>query len=59
MPGLAFEIIAASNKLEQASDADLTRAIKLLNKLKEVESYMVFPYLSHENNDREIVIRIH
>ena len=55
-PDLAFEMIAASTKLKQASVADLTKAIKLLNRLKDVESYMVFPSLSQENNDREIVI---
>ena len=55
-PDLAFKMIAASTKLKQASVADLTRALKLLNRLKDVESYMVFPSLSQENNDQEIVI---
>ena len=55
-PDLAFGMIAASTKLKQASVADLTRAVKLLNRLKDVESYMVFPCLSQEKNDREIVI---
>ena len=41
-PDLAFEMKAASTKLKQPSAADLTRAIKLLNILKDVESYMVF-----------------
>ena len=35
-PDLAFEMIAASTKLKQASVADLTRAVKLLNRLKDV-----------------------
>ena len=55
-PDLAFEMIAASTKLKQASVGDLTRVIKLLNRLKDVTSYMLFPCLSQEFSDLKIIV---
>ena len=55
-PYLAFEMIAASTKLKQASVGDLTTVIKLLNRLKDVTSYMLFPCLSQECSDLKIIV---
>lgn len=49
-------MIAASTKLQQAWMCDLTRAIKLLSRLKDVQSYMIFPCLSQELSDLKIIV---
>ena len=54
-PDLAFEMIAASTKLKQASVGDFTRVIKLLNRLKDVTSYMLFTCLSQEFSDLKVI----
>ena len=55
-PDLAFEMIAASTKLKQASVGDLTRVIKHLNRLKDVTSYMLFPCLTQGLRDFKIIV---
>ena len=55
-PDLAFEMIAASTKLKQATVGDLTRAIKMLNRLKDFTSYMLFPCLNQELSDLKIMV---
>ena len=55
-PDLAFEMIAASTKLKQATVGDLTRAIEMLNSLKDFTSYMLFPCLNQELSDLKIMI---
>ena len=49
-------MIAASTKLKQATVGDLTRAIKMLNRLKEFTSYMLFPCLNQEFSDLKIMV---
>ena len=41
---------------KQASVGDLTRAIKLLSRLKDVQSLMLFPCLSQEFSDLKILV---
>ena len=55
-PDLAFEMIAASTKLKQATVGDLTRTIKMLNRLKDFTSYMLFPCLNQELSDLKIMV---
>ena len=55
-PDLAFEMLAASTKLKQASVGDRTRAIKMLNRLKDFTSYMLFPCLNQELSDLKIMV---
>ena len=49
-------MIAASTKLKQATVGDLTRAIKMLNRLKDFTSYMLFPCLNQELSDLKIMV---
>ena len=55
-PDLAFEMIAASTKLKQATVGDLTRAIKMLNRLEDFTSYMLFPCLNQTLSDLKIMV---
>lgn len=42
-PDMAYEMIAMSTKLKQAKVGDLVRAIKKINQLKDIRSFMTFP----------------
>ena len=45
-PDLAFELIDLSTKLKQGNISDLSRAIRAVNRLKDVNSMILFPTLS-------------
>lgn len=55
-PDLAFELIDLSTKLKQATVGDLTRAVKAVNRLKDVRSMISFPRLSKNIRDWRIVV---
>ena len=40
---MAFEMIELSTKLQQSKIEDLIRAIKKVNRLKDIESFISFP----------------
>ena len=42
---MAFEMIALSTKLQQGKIEDLIRAIKKVNRLKDIRSFISFPGL--------------
>lgn len=44
-PDMAFELIAMSTKLKQGKVEDLIRAIKKVNRLKDIRSFVSFPKL--------------
>ena len=53
-PDMAFELISMSTKLKQGNVSDLTRAIKIISRLKDTKSFMTFPRLDH--NSLKIVV---
>ena len=55
-PDLAFELIDLSTKLKQGNISDLSRAIKAVNRLKDVNSMILFPTLSTDVNDWKVVV---
>ena len=55
-PNLAFELIDLSTKLKQGNMSDLSRAIKAVNRLKDVNSMILFPTLSTDVNDWKVVV---
>ena len=55
-PDIAFELIDLSTKLKQATVGDLSRAVKTVNRLKDVRSIISFPRLSRNVSDWRIVI---
>ena len=58
-PDLAFELTDFSTELKQGTElniSDLSRAIKAVNRLKVVNSMIVFPTLSTDVNDWKIVV---
>ena len=55
-PDLAFEMIDLSTKLKQGNISDLPRAIKAVNRLKDVNSMILFPTLSTDVNDWKVVV---
>ena len=55
-PDLAFELIDLSTKLKQGNIRDLSRAIKAVNRLKDVNSMILFPTLSTDVNDWKVVV---
>ena len=55
-PDMAFELIDLSTKLKQATVGDLSRAVKTVNRLKDVRSMITFPRLSNRVSDWRIVV---
>lgn len=55
-PDLAFELIDLSTKLKEATIGDLSRAIKVVNRLKDIRSVISFPNLSNKVNDWKIMV---
>ena len=55
-PDLAFELIDLSTKLKQGNISDLSKAIKAVNRLKDVNSMILFPTLSTDVNDWKVVV---
>lgn len=55
-PDMAFELIDLSTKLKQATVGDLSRAVKTVNRLKDVRSIISFPRRSRNVGDWRIVV---
>jgi len=55
-PDMAFELLDMSTKLKQTTVGDLSRAVKTVNRLKDVRSMIAFPRLSNRVSDWRIVI---
>ena len=53
---MAFKLIDLSTKLKQGNISDLSRAIKTVNRLKDVNSRILFPTLSTDMNDWKVVV---
>ena len=51
---MAFEMINLSTMLKEGSVADLTRAIKIIKRLKDVKSIIAFPRLSQSMSEWQI-----
>ena len=47
-PDMAFEMIALSTKLKEGTIGDISRAIKVVNQLKDVVSVIMFPRLKKD-----------
>ena len=54
-PDIAFEMIKMRTKLKQGKVEDLTRAIKKISRLKDIQSFMTFPRLT-SLEDLKIVV---
>jgi len=55
-PDMAFEMIDLSTKLKEANIGDLLRAIKAVNRLKDIKSIILFPNLHQEFKNWEIIV---
>ena len=55
-PDMAFEQIDLSTKLKEGTINDLSRAIKAVNRLKDIRSMILFPKLSNTIKDWNIVV---
>lgn len=55
-PDMGFELIDLSTKLKQGNISDLSRAIKAVNRLKDIRSMISFPNLSRDVSDWKIVV---
>ena len=55
-PDMAFEQIDLSTKLKEGTINDLSRAIKAVNRLKDIRSMILFPKLSNNIKDWNIVV---
>ena len=55
-PDLAFELIDLSTKLKQGNISDLSTAIKAINRLKDVNSMILFQTLSTDQNDWKVFV---
>ena len=55
-PDMAFELIDLSTKLKQGNVSDMARAIKVINRLKDIRSINSFPNLSSKTSDWKIVV---
>ena len=53
---MAFEVIDLSTKLKEGQLNDLSRAIKAVNRLKDIRSMISFPALSRTIDDWKIVV---
>ena len=53
---MAFELIDRSTKLKEGTISDLSRAIKAVNRLKDIRSMISFPALSRNIDDWKIVV---
>ena len=53
---MAFELIDLSTKLKEGKISDLSRAIKAVNRLKDIRSMISFPALSRNIDDWKIVV---
>lgn len=58
-PDMAFELIDLSTKLKEGTISDLSRAIKAVNRLKDIRSMITFPNLSRNFNDWKIAALMH
>ena len=55
-PDMAFELIDLITKLNEGTIGDLSRAVKVVNRLKDIRSVISFPNLSNKSNDWKIVV---
>ena len=55
-PDMAFELIDLSTKLKEGTIGDLSRAVKVVKRLKDIRSVISFPNLSNKVNDWKIVV---
>ena len=55
-PDIAFELIDRSTKLKEGTISDLSRAIKAVNRLKDIRSMIPFLALSRNTDDWKIVV---
>ena len=55
-PDIAFELIDLSTKLKEGTIGDLSRAIKVVNRIKDIRSVITFPNLSNKVSDLKIVV---
>ena len=55
-PDMAFELIDLSTKLKHGNISDLSRAIKTVNRLKDVNSMILFPTLSTDVKNWKVVV---
>ena len=55
-PDLAFEMIDMSTKLKEGTVDQMIRAVKAVNRLKEIKSVVLFPELSPNFNDWKILV---
>ena len=53
---MAFELIDLSTKLKEGTISDLSRAVKVVNRLKDIRSVISFPNLSNKVNDWKIAV---
>ena len=55
-PDLAFELIDLSTKLKQGNIGDLSRAIKVVNRMKDIQSILSFPSLNRDVSTWKIIV---
>ncbi|KAK6191184.1 hypothetical protein SNE40_002922 [Patella caerulea] len=55
-PDMAFELISLSTKLQCATVSDLIRAIKQINRLKDIDSVLNFPKLQCDKSELKLVL---
>ena len=53
---MAFELIDLRTKLKEGTIGDLSLAVKVVNRLKDIRSVISFPNLSNKVNDWKIVV---
>lgn len=56
---MALELIDLSIKLKQDNMSDLARAVKVVNRLKDIRSIISFPKWNRETSDWKIVVFTH
>ena len=55
-PDMAFELIDLSTKLKQGNIGDLSRAIKVVNRMKDIQSILSFPSLNRDVSTWKIIV---
>ena len=54
-PEMSFDIILLSTKLQQGKVEDLLRAIKKVNRMKDINSFLTFPKLNKSSEIKVVV----
>jgi hypothetical protein len=55
-PDLAYDMIVLSTKLKSGTVGDLTKAVKLTNRLKDINSIIVFPNLNNDYSKWKMLV---